>query len=60
MLERLRNNPVLVSGFVTALLGLLMAFGLNLSDVQLGAIMAFVGSVLAIVARGKVTPNRKL
>lgn len=60
LIEKLRNEPVLVTGFVTALLGLLVAFGFELSDEQVGAILALVGSVLAIVARKKVTPNRKL
>lgn len=60
LIEKLRNEPVLVTGFVTAVIGLLVAFGLELSDEQVGAILALVGSVLAIVARKRVTPNRKL
>lgn len=60
LIEKLRNEPVLVTGFVTAVLGLLVAFGLELSDEQIGAILAVVGAALAIVARQKVTPNRKL
>lgn len=60
IIEKLRNEPVLMSGFVTALLGVFVAFGMELSDEQVGALLALVGSALAIVARGKVTPTRNL
>lgn len=60
LIERLRDEPVLVTALVTAVLGLLVAFGLELTDEQVGSILAVVGALLAIVARRKVTPNRKL
>lgn len=60
ILEKVRNNPVLVTGFVSALITLLAAFGLNLSAEQVAAIGAFVTAALAFVARAKVTPVRKL
>jgi hypothetical protein len=59
MLERLRNEPVLVTGLLTAVLALLAAFGLPLSDEQVGSILAVAAAGLALVARRKVTPTRK-
>ena len=59
MLEKLSNEPVLVSGAVQAALGLALAFGLKLSIEQTGAIMAATAAVLAIACRGRVTPVTK-
>lgn len=59
ILDRVRNEPVLVTGLLTAVLALLAAFGLSLSDEQVGAILAVTASVLAFVVRSKVTPVRK-
>lgn len=59
-IERVRNEPVLVTGFVQAILGLLLAFGLDLSKEQVGSIMVLTAALLAFVARGKVTPTRNL
>lgn len=55
-LDRLRNEPVLVQGFVQAVLGLLLAFGLGLSNEQVGAIMALTAAGLAFVVRRKTSP----
>jgi ABC-type amino acid transport system permease subunit len=59
-IERVRNEPVLVQGFVQAVLGLLLAFGLDLSNEQTGSIMVLTAALLAFVARGKVVPTRTL
>lgn len=56
MLNRIKAEPVLVSSLVFAVLGLLLAFGVDLSEKQVAAIMGVVGAVLAIVTRSKVTP----
>jgi len=56
LIERVRNEPVLVTGFVQAVLGLLLAFGLDLSNEQTASIMVATAAVLAFVARRKVTP----
>ena len=49
-----------MSGLVTALIALGTAFGLDLSSEQVGAIMAFVGAVLAFAVRSQVTPTVKV
>jgi hypothetical protein len=56
LLDKIRNEPVLVTAFVTALIALFVAFGLDLSDTQTAAILGVVGAVLALVARSRVTP----
>ncbi len=59
MFDRIRREPVLVSGFVQAVLGLLLAFGVQLSLEQTGAILAVTAAGLAFVARSVVTPVAK-
>ena len=59
MLNRVRNEPALVSGAVTAVLALLITFGLDLTAEQVGAILAVVAAGLAFVVRGQVTPTAK-
>lgn len=50
-----------ITALVTALLGVLVAFGLNLSDTQTASILGVVAVVaplvVALVVRGKVTPT---
>jgi hypothetical protein len=58
VLEKIRREPALVAGLVQAVLALLVAFGVPLSDVQVGAILAVSAAVLAFVVRSKVTPTR--
>jgi chromate transport protein ChrA len=60
LIEKIRNEPVLVTGFLAAVIALVTAFGLNLSNEQVAAINAVVIAVLAFVARKKVVPTRKL
>lgn len=59
MLNRIRNEPALVSGAVAAVIALLAAFGLDLSAEQVGAVLAVVAAVLAFVVRAQVTPTAK-
>lgn len=56
MLDRIRNEPALVSGFVQTVLALVVAFGLNLSTEQTAAILAVTAAGLALLVRSKVTP----
>lgn len=56
IIERIKNEPVLVSAFVAATLTLLVVFGVPLSPVQSGAIIALVQAGLAFIARSKVSP----
>jgi hypothetical protein len=55
-----KNEPVLISGLIQAILGLLLAFGISVSDEQIGAIMAATAIVLAILARIFVTPTHQI
>ena len=55
-----KNEPVLIQSLVQAILGLFLAFGVDLSNEQTGSIMAVVAVILAIVARMFVTPTNKL
>jgi hypothetical protein len=53
----LRNEPVLIQGLVQAILGVILAFGVDLSNEQVGAIMAVTAVILAILVRMFVTPT---
>lgn len=55
-----KNEPVLIQSLAQAILGLFLAFGVDLSNEQTGSIMAVVAVILAIVARMFVTPTNKL
>lgn len=55
-----KNEPVLIQSLVQAILGLVLAFGVDLSNEQTGSIMAVVAVILAIIARMFVTPTSKI
>lgn len=52
----LRQEPVLIQSLVQVILGLFLAFGVDLSNEQVGSIMAVTAVVLAILVRMFVTP----
>ena len=56
MIDRIRREPALVTGLLSALIALGTAFGLDLSAEQVGAITAVTVAVLAFVTRSQVTP----
>ena len=60
----LKIEPALVTGAVSAVLVLVTAFGLPLSEDQKAAILGSIVPVLvlvqALVTRGQVTPNSKV
>ena len=60
----LKVEPALVTGAVSAILVLVTAFGLPLSEDQKAAILGSIVPVLvlvqALVTRGQVTPNAKV
>ena len=56
---KVQSEPVLVTGAVQAILGLLLAFGVKLSQEQVGAILAATAALLALLLRGKVTPTNR-
>ena len=53
----LTSEPVLVSGVVEALIVLLVAFGLDLTVEQTGAILGFVAVATSFAARAFVSPS---
>lgn len=59
LIERIRNEPVLVYTVIGAGLVLLTEFGINVTDSQQAAIIGFVVALMALVARSKVTPTTK-
>lgn len=52
------DNSTIILGAVTALFGLLAAFGLNWTSEQVGAVMAFLGAVILILAAVVTTAKR--
>ena len=59
VVEKIKAEPALVAGFLQALLGLLLAFGVPLTDEQVGAILALSAAVLAFAVRARVTPTNR-
>lgn len=57
IMEKIRREPAVLVGLVSAVIALALAFGFTLTDEQVGAIMAVVVAVLSIVTRQAVTPN---
>ena len=58
MLERIKREPVLLTTLVSNLIGLGVAFGLDVSAEQIAALMLVVNTVSIIVfGRQNVTPN---
>ena len=57
IIDRVRREPALVSGLVTAVLALAVSFGLDLTEEQVGSILAVVATVMALVVRQQVTPT---
>lgn len=51
------REPVMFMAVVQSGLALLIAFGLNLTGDQVGAIMAFSAAILGLVVRQNVTPT---
>ncbi len=52
-----KREPVLLMGAIHSVLALLTAFGLQLSGVQIGAIMAASAAFLSLVTRRYVAPT---
>jgi hypothetical protein len=58
ILERIKREPALVYGLVGTVISLLLAFGFPLNNNQVGAIMAVVVAILAILTRQVVIPAK--
>ena len=57
IIDRVRREPALVSGLVSAVIALAVSFGLDWTAEQVGAVMAVVVAILAVVTRQQVTPH---
>lgn len=55
MLEKIKNNPALIVGLVQAIIALGVAFGLDLTPEQIGAVLAVLAGIMALVVRSQVT-----
>jgi len=53
------REPSLILGALQAILALVLAFGVDLSTEQVGAILAASAAVLAVVTRQAVSPVSK-
>ena len=51
------REPAVLMGLVTAVLALVVSFGLDLSPEQVGTIVAVAAALLSVVTRSKVTPT---
>lgn len=60
ILDKIKNEPVLATALVQAVLILGVNFGLDLTDGQQAAILGFAAAVLALVARSQVVPTRNV
>lgn len=60
MLTRIDREPVLITALVQAIVALIVAFGVPLTQVQAATIMGVTAAILAIVCRGQVTPAHEV
>lgn len=51
------REPALIMGALQALLAAAVAFGWNLTEVQLASLLGAAAAVLAFVTRSQVTPS---
>jgi ABC-type amino acid transport system permease subunit len=58
IVERIRNEPVLVTTLVGAVLTALAVFNIPLTEEQIVALVAVATALMAIIARSAVTPVR--
>ncbi len=56
----IKSEPVAIQSVVQTSLGLILAFGVHVTPIQIGAILAVTGSMLALITRQVVTPVSKL
>ena len=54
MLDRIRNEPAVIAGLVQAVLGLVLAFGVPVTDEQVGVAVQTVWPMLVAAWRGAV------
>ena len=52
-----KREPALFLGLIQTVLALVLAFGVDLSTEQTGAILAVTAAALALITRQNVTPD---
>jgi len=52
------REPSLILGLIQAVLALLLAFSVDISQEQMGAILAVSAAILAVITRQTVTPTK--
>lgn len=55
-MDRIKNEPALVLAVVQAVLGLVVAFGFDLTGEQTAAVLTVTAAVLGLIVRSRVTP----
>jgi hypothetical protein len=51
------REPAMILALINAGIALAVSFGLNLSNEQIGAIMAFTSAMLGLLTRSQVSPK---
>lgn len=59
ILNLIKNEPAAILAMIQAIIALLIAFGMDVSQAQIAAILG-VFTALQLVVRSLVTPNNKL
>lgn len=57
MLALLQKESALVGGLVAAIIGLVVSFGVTLTDAQQGAILTLTAVVVSVLVRSRVSPK---
>lgn len=57
MLALLQKESALVGGLVAAIIGLVVSFGVTLTDAQQGAILTLTAVVVSVLVRSQVSPK---
>ena len=60
LIERIKNEPVLLTALASAVLDLVIVFGFTISPEQKVAVIAVLTTALALFARSQVMPMRKI
>lgn len=56
----IKSEVPMVGALVTAIIGLVVSFGVTVSDAQQGAILAVTAVIVGLITRSQVTPNTPL
>lgn len=51
LIAKIARESVAITGLATSVIGLLVAFGVDLTEVQIGAIVAALGALMLVLSR---------